>query len=544
MTEVELVLVLLLAVVVSSFVSRMLPRFIPEPFVQIALGVGIGLVGDYSVALEPELFLMLFVPPLLFLDGWRMPKDTLFRDAGAILGLALGLVFLTVAGVGLFIHWMIPAMPTAVAFAVAAVISPTDPVAVSAIAKSSPVPPRMMHILEGESLLNDASGLVCLKFAIAAALSGSFVLSDAAGSFAWMAAGGIGAGVLVAWSITRVEAMVVAHFHEDTGATILVSLLIPFAAYLLSEHIGASGVLAAAAAGIVMTFARSIDTFAAVTRVRSRVVWDMLQFALNGVMFVLLGEQIPRIAAYLPDTLEQAGQSSMWALVGYLAAILTALIVLRLGWVWLALRLTLFRAKRRGHAHEGPPLQLIGAVGTAGARGAITLAGILTLPIAMRDGTPFPARDLAIFLASGIIILSLLVATIGLPLLLRGLHLPAEDRDARETDKALTAAADAAIAAIDAKKRAHDGDDAAANAYASIATRMIDGYRERIDTLGKMPSEDHGHDRYEIARDLRRIAAQAERQAVLDLRHRREIGSEVAETLIRRFDIMETQAER
>ena len=250
MGVVTLCLFLLLAVVVSGILARMLPAALPRPLVQIGLGALIGVFAGVRVELDPELFFLLLVPPLLFLDGWRMPKDELFRDSGAILGLALGLVFLTVLGLGFFIHWLIPAMPIAVAFALAAVVSPTDPIAVSAVAQKVPVPKRMMHILEGESLLNDASGLVCLRFAIAAALSGTFSLGSAATTFAWMALAGVAIGGAITWLVITGKAVFARRFGDDTGSNILVSLLIPFGAYLAAEHVHASGVLAAAASGI------------------------------------------------------------------------------------------------------------------------------------------------------------------------------------------------------------------------------------------------------------------------------------------------------
>ncbi|MFP5454754.1 MAG: cation:proton antiporter, partial [Alphaproteobacteria bacterium] len=174
MDSITIILLLLLAVVVSGILSRAVPLPLPRPLFQIALGAAIGLVADWRVELDPEIFFLLFLPPLLFLDGWRIPREELFRDSQTVLELALGLVLFTVLGMGMFIHWMIPTMPLAVAFALAAVISPTDPIAVSAIAQRVPIPKRMMHILEGESLLNDASGLVCLRFAVAAALTGAF----------------------------------------------------------------------------------------------------------------------------------------------------------------------------------------------------------------------------------------------------------------------------------------------------------------------------------------------------------------------------------
>src|SRR6202140_2736410 len=202
MEAIAFALFFLLAPVVSGAVARMSPVPLPLPLVQIALGSIIASVANLGVALKPDIFFLLFLPPLLFLDGWRIPKEGLFRDRGTILELALGLVVFTVVGVGYFVNWMIPAMPLAVAFALAAIISPTDPVAVSAIASRVPVPRRLMHILEGEALLNDASGLVCMRFAVAAALTGTFSLVDAFGPFLWLAIGGIAIGVGVTWMAT------------------------------------------------------------------------------------------------------------------------------------------------------------------------------------------------------------------------------------------------------------------------------------------------------------------------------------------------------
>ena len=203
MESIAITLILLVAVVVSGSLSRLSPVPLPLPLVQIALGAAIASFADLKVELSPDIFFLLFLPPLLFLDGWRIPKEGLFRDKGTILELALGLVVVTVVGLGFFIHWMIPAMPLAVAFALAAIVSPTDPIAVSAIAARVPIPKRMMHILEGESVLNDASGLVCMRFAVAAALTGSFSLPSALATFLWVALGGLAIGVAVTWCVTK-----------------------------------------------------------------------------------------------------------------------------------------------------------------------------------------------------------------------------------------------------------------------------------------------------------------------------------------------------
>ncbi|HWW71800.1 MAG TPA: cation:proton antiporter, partial [Duganella sp.] len=202
MDSIEVVLAMLLAVVASAYIKRLLPPAIPLPLVQIALGALVAAKSSHGVDLEPELFFLAFLPPLLFLDGWRIPKSGLLRDKGTILELALGLVIFTVVGAGFLIHWLIPAMPLPVAFALAAIISPTDPIAVSSIASNTPIPKRLMHILEGESLLNDASGLVCFRFAVAAAMTGSFSVGSAALTFVWLVVAGIGAGVGVTLAVT------------------------------------------------------------------------------------------------------------------------------------------------------------------------------------------------------------------------------------------------------------------------------------------------------------------------------------------------------
>ena len=254
MSSIEVALAMSLAVVVSGYLVRLLPVSLPLPLVQIGLGAVIAALSSHGVALHPDIFFLLFLPPLLFLDGWRIPNDALFPDKAVILELALGLVLFTVIGAGFLIHWLIPAMPLAVAFALAAIVSPTDPVAVSSITARVPMPKRLMHILEGESLLNDASGLVCFRFAVTAALTGSFSLASAPMNFLWIAAAGVTIGIGITLAVASAQGWLSRHFGEESGSPILASLLIPFGAYLLAEHLQASGILAAVAAGITMSY--------------------------------------------------------------------------------------------------------------------------------------------------------------------------------------------------------------------------------------------------------------------------------------------------
>ncbi|MBO9194667.1 Na+/H+ antiporter [Rhizobium sp. 16-449-1b] len=542
MESISVSLILLFAVVVSGTLTRLSPIPVPPPLVQIALGAVIASVADLGVSLDPDLFFMLFLPPLLFLDGWRIPKEGLLRDKTVILELALGLVIFTVLGVGLLVHLLIPSMPLAVAFALAAVVSPTDPIAVSAIAARVPIPNRLMHILEGESLLNDASGLVCMRFAVAAALTGTFSLTDAVGTFFWVAIGGIVIGIGVTWAVMQLQRFLTRRLGEETGSQILISLLLPFAAYLIAEHLECSGILAAVAAGITMSFGEQSGRASAVTRVRRTAVWDTVQFAMNGVIFVLLGEQLPQIASSAINIVRETGHYDPLWLIVYIVAINVALGVLRFSWVWVSLRFTLYRAARNGLDFTRPSWRLVAATSLAGARGAITLAGVLTLPLTMGDGSPFPGRDLAIFLAAGVIIVSLLAASIGLPFLLKNLHVPAEPSHQREEDEARIRGAEAAIKAIEQLQHDMGEGRADADLYADAGARLMDIYRQRI--AGRSKTGDDAmlaRRSEEIERKLRLAGVKAERAEFFRLARNRKLSEELMKKLVREADLAEAR---
>jgi len=538
---------MLLAVIASAYMKRMLSGSIPLPLVQIALGAGIAAWSGHGIQLDPELFFLLFIPPLLFLDGWRIPNTGLFRDRVVILELALGLVIFTVLGAGYMIHWMIPAMPLPVAFALAAILSPTDPIAVGSIASRAPIPKRLMHILEGEALLNDASGLVCFRFAVAAALTGTFSLTSASLTFVWLAAAGIATGVAVTSAVAWLQGRLTARYGEPAGSPILVSLLIPFGAYLVAERLHASGILAAVAAGITMSYVELGGQALAATRIQRTAVWDTVQFTLNGVMFVLLGEQLPDILRGASESLEQSGRINPWWLVLYAFAISFGLIALRFVWVWATLRVTLYRRSRRASAANGgkPHWRLLLATALAGARGAITLAGVLTLPLFLPNGDPFPARDLTILLASSVILISLLAASIGLPRLLGGMRFPEEPAERQQEDMARRQAASAAIAAIEraelALADAHHPD-----VLPQAAARVIALYEYRLNVAWSAEDQNKEHfrklDRAE--RELRLAAMAAERQAIFDLARHHHISDETARKLVREIDLVEARHQK
>ena len=541
MDSIEVVLIMLLAVVASAYLTRLLPRAVPLPIVQIALGALIAAKSTRGVDLEPDLFFLVFLPPLLFLDGWRIPKSGLLRDKGTILELALGLVIFTVIGAGFLIHWLIPAMPLPVAFALAAIISPTDPVAVGSIAATTPIPKRLMHILEGESLLNDASGLVCFRFAVAAALTGAFSVGTAALTFVWLVVAGIAAGVGVTWTVTWTQRWLTRHFGEPVGSPILVNLLLPFGAYLVAERLHASGILAAVAAGITMSYVELSGHALANTRIQRSAVWDTVQFALNGIMFVLLGEQLPDVFKGASASIEESGHLNPWWLAVYAVAINVVLLVMRMLWVWASLRLTIYKQKMRHQPRVKIKLRLLLATTLAGARGAITLAGVLTLPLTMPDGSPFPARALTIFLACSVILVSLLVASLGLPRLLGGMTFPAEPEEQQEEDLARREAANAAIAAIEHTQVALMEAEACIDpeAYPEAAARVIAFYEHKLKEVD--PENDAWRKTDHAEKELRLAALEAERRTVWELARHDRISDEISRKLVREIDLMEAR---
>lgn len=539
---ITITLVLLTCVIASSILKRAARIPLPVALVQIAIGALITRLSGFRVSLPPDVFLLLFVAPLLFLDGWRISKEGLFRDKWTIGAFALGLVLLTVLAAGFFIHWLIPPIPLPVAFALAATLSPTDAVAVSAIAERVPVPKRLMHVLEGEALLNDASGLVCLRFAIAAAVTGSFSLVDAGGTFLWLVAGGVIAGAGVTLFANAAKDWTARLFGEETGTQILISLLLPFGSYVVADRIGASGILAAATAGIVMSYEEASGRALAGTRIRRAAVWDALQFAGNGVIFVLLGQQFTTVIGHAGQAISQTGrQEEGWLLV-YVVAISCALHVIRSLWTWAALRLILFRAGRSERMINSSGRRLIAATTLAGVRGAVSLSGVMTLPLVLADGSSFPARDLVILLAAGVIVVTLVVANVGLPYVLSGIEVPPGTREQRQEDETRCAAARAAIVAVERVLGETGKATEDADLFAQAGARLIAHYREQIELRVHVGvGARRGLQIDEIERKLHLLALGAEREELYRIAQSGKVTDELIQDLVREIDLQESR---
>lgn len=532
------ILVVLVFVAVSGALVRLVR--VPLPVLQIAIGAALAWpMHGIHVEIDPELFLLVFIPPLLFSDAFSAPKRELVALRGPILDLAIGLVFFTIVGFGYALHWLVPSVPLVVAFALAAVLSPTDAVAVSSIVDKNVVPARLMHILEGESLLNDASGLVMFRFAVAAVLTGSFSFAAASLTFLYAVAVGILAGVVALFVAAKALQLLNRIGGVPAEAQVLVMILLPFVAYLGAEHVGASGILAAVTAG-VLTGVSGIFRFLSVSaRIQTMSLWTTLSFVFNGALFILLGLQFPDIIGNVPP--ELSGRHPVIQPILTMLALTLCLIALRFLWIWIGDTAACVVARLRKRKAEPFGLRILLAGSVAGVRGAMTLAGILSLPFAMPDGSPFPARDVVIFLAAGVIICSLAIASLTLPWIARGLVEPGEDRGATEERLARVGAAKAAIARIEAIAGAEDGDEGEVpGARLAAADSIVAGYRRRIaasDEADEARAEAREAGRLEL--EMRLAGIEAERKAVRAMFRRREINDHTMRALFTEITLTE-----
>lgn len=416
MATFELILMLLIAVLLSSVLDQLVPR-ISSPLIQIGLGVVIAVlaISPIEVSLDPELFLVLFIAPLLFCDALEANKKSLWDNKFPILAFAIGLVLLITLCVGFALNWLVPSVPLAAAFALGAALGPTDAVAVQALKKEAQVGKRENAILQGEALLNDASGVVAFQFAIAAAVTGVFSLADATVSFAISFVGGIVLGLLLALAFLFVSQRMRSMGLDNITFHVLFEVSMPFVVFTLSEVLHVSGILAVVACGILwsMRKERKISPYQSRLNIALSSVWSAFAFALNGIVFVLLGTQLPLAMQSSWDDVYISNVD----LVCYVL-ILTVLIV-GLRFLWALFMARVSRNPETGQRDKISKSTLKNALITTvgGPKGAITLSIVFTVPFLLADGSTFPQRSLIIFLASGVILCTLLLANFLLPVL-------------------------------------------------------------------------------------------------------------------------------
>lgn len=405
-------IMMIVLVIVSNIISHYLVA-VPTALIEIAVGLIIALVLDIQINLEADWFMLLFVAPLLFNDGKLFPKNELWELRAPIFAYAIWLVLLTTLVGGFFIHWLIPDVPLALAMALVAVLSPTDPVAVHGIAEQIKLPPKILSLISGESLINDASGLIAFKYALAAFMTGYFSVTQAAGDFLYMALVGGLIGVALISFAHFLRVFLVQQGIQDVVLHTTIQILTPFVIYILADEVAhASGVIAVVAAGVLSINQTPIfrSQHSEVHLVTTK-MWDILVYLLNGLVFILLGIELPiAMRGTIENPLIHNGTLLFW-----IVCIWVFLLIIRVAWSYLYMWLTYLR-KNNGK-NDKPSFITALMTGLTGVRGAVTMASIMSMPLFLPNGELFVQRPLIITLACGVILTSLVVATVTLPIL-------------------------------------------------------------------------------------------------------------------------------
>jgi monovalent cation/hydrogen antiporter len=504
MGDVELLIGLLACVVAVVLLARTLR--LPYPILLVLAGVGVSLVpGLPQLRLEPDVVLFVFLPPLLYAAAFSSSPRELREQARAIGVLAIGLVVVSTAAVALALHVVVPGFGWPEAFLLGAILSPTDPVVAVSVLERAGVPPRLRALLEGESLVNDGTGLTLYKVALGAATSGTFSLLHASGKLVGVAAGGVAVGLAVGWLAGWLRRRV-----DDPPVEIAVSLLVPYVAFVAADSATVSGVLAAVAAGLYSGSSLT-ELFRAGTRLQAKAFWDVLVFLLESTLFLLVGLQLRRVASAIDDL--DTGR-----VVLAVAVTFGAVLLLRIAWMYTVsplLRRLIPGPSREEPPPLGPRERLL--VGWAGMRGAISLAAALAIPAQTSAGDPFPQRDLIVFVVFAVIVIGLTVQGLTLPLVARGIE--SEDSE-RIRNRARERAARAALEALD-----QAGPDADEEAVA----RLRSLYEMRLARIGS--------DSGEAGRRLRLALIDAEREALGDMHAEGELDQTLFQELMRELDL-------
>lgn len=412
-----MVLLITLLIILSKKIK------IAYPVLLIVAGLGVSFIpGVPKIKIEPELIFLIFLPPLLYDAAWNSSWKELWRWRRIIFSFAFVVVFFTALSIAVFSNYFIPGFSLVLGFLLGGIVSPSDAVSAGAILKVIKVPKRFVSILEGESLLNDASSLIIFRFAMVATATGQFIWLDAAGSFIWMCVGGVGIGLIISYIFLKLHKIL----PTDAKTDLLLSLVAPFAMYIGAEKIHASGVLAVVVGGLFLSY-KNYEFLSSSSRLRAVTVWDSFCFLLNGIVFILIGLDLPEIVTGLGDT-------NIYSAIGYGFAVTGVLVVVRILSAYGAVVTTLIMRNFITVADpEVPDWKSPLLLGWTGMRGVLSLAAALSIPLTLADGTPFPQRNLILFITFTVILLTVLVQGLTLPYLLR--KFPPEDRDFIKSEK-------------------------------------------------------------------------------------------------------------
>jgi monovalent cation/hydrogen antiporter len=526
MHEIQLMLLgLMVAGAGLSVLAR--PLGMPYPILLVLGGLVLGFVpGVSAVQLPPDLVLVLFLSPLLYSAAFFSSPRDLRADLRAISLLAVGLVLATMVAVAVTAHAMVEGLPWGAAFTLGAIVAPTDPLAAAAIGRRLGVPRRLVTVLEGESLVNDASALVAYRIAVAATVGGSFVLWEAGLRFVTSVAGGIAVGLAVGWLAAEVRRRV-----DDPPAEIVLSVVTGYAAYMPAERLQVSGVLAAVTAGLYVGW-RAPELASVSTRLLGFSFWEVLTYLLNAILFILVGLQLNPILS------ELTGRSAA-ALLGQAALVSAVVIAVRIAWNFTVPYLVRAIDRRPSQVARriGPRERLVS--GWSGMRGAVSLAAALALPLESAPGQPFPQRDLIIFLTFGVIFTTLVVQGLTLPALIRRLGVRGDDAEEREETRARLEATNVALARLEELA----GEDWTRDDTIERLRATYNFRRRRLKArVGKI--EDDGYEDRSLAyQRLVRELLEAQRRTIVRLRNQGVISSEVMHRIERDLDLEDSRLE-
>jgi len=513
---------LLVAVAGLSALARLLG--IPYPIVLVVGGAAVGFIPGADVHLDPDVVLVVFLPPLLYGAAFFANLNDLRANLRGLTLISVGLVLVTMVAVAVVAHEVIPGMPWAAAFALGAIVSPTDPLAAGTIMRRLGVPRQLVSAAEGEGLFNDATALVCYKVALAA-VGGTFSLADAGMRFVFGAAGGIAIGLVVGKAIALIRERV-----SDAQVSITISLLSGYAAFIPAQAAGASGVLAAVTTGIYMGV-RGPSIIPARTRLQGTFVWEMVDFLINATLFVLVGLQLHGVVDGI------SGHTAA-SVTGYALAISAVVVIVRLVWFYTVpylIRLIDRRPQQRAR-RVGARARFV--IAWSGMRGAVSLAAALALPL-RAGGAPFPERDLIIFLTFAVIFATLVVQGLSLPAVIRAMGVTGDGAEDDEELRARLVATKAALAQIDEL-----ADEEWARDDTLDRMRRAYEYRKRRFAARAGKIEDDGYEDRSLAyQQVVQVVLAAQRESLVRLRDDGDISNEVMNRVIRELDLEESRLE-
>jgi len=417
------ILLMTVLVILSAFADKIK---LPYPVLMIFAGLAIGFIPFLpDLQLDPEIVFLIFLPPLLYDAAFRTSWYDFKKEIRTISTLAVTLVFFTTVTVAAAAHYFIPGFDWPISFVLGAIISPPDAVAASSVIKGLGLNKKVITVIEGESLVNDASALIAYRYAVLAVLTDSFILWKASLQFILVAGGGVAIGFAVGYLLVFAHKKI----HDNSLIETSLSLLTPFVAYLLAEELHVSGILAVVTAGIFISW-HSREIFSSLTRLRTSGVWETLIFLLNGIVFILIGMQLPAMVKNLSST-------TIYKLIGYGVIISLVTMTIRIIWVFVGAfhQHILKRKKIIIDQEEETDWKNVLIVAWTGTRGVVSLATALALPFTMHNGEAFPKRHSILLLAFSVILITLFVQGLTLPLLIKWLKIkPATVQQQMEED--------------------------------------------------------------------------------------------------------------